>query len=147
MPCPRTVLLSACLDPEWTGRRRALIQAHVVNCPVCAAELQALRTMTADLRALPDPDRAPDFSQAWHPAPARRRRWAWFGRDILQAWLPTGAVAAASLAVGIGLANWSWPVANPAQPQVSMARLDVFGTAPPGGLCAAGLCGSPKERT
>ncbi|WP_368639872.1 zf-HC2 domain-containing protein [Castellaniella ginsengisoli] len=152
MPCPRTRLLCACLDPEWAGRRRALVEAHVARCPICEAELEALRSMTAGLRALPDPAGAPDVARSWRPAPAGRRpaRRRSF-TDILLAglgWLPAGAAVTASLAVGIGMADQTWPAAAPASPPASMARLDVFGPVPPGGLCAAGgLCGSAKERT
>jgi anti-sigma factor RsiW len=144
-------LLSACLDPEWTGRRRDLIQAHVAGCPVCAAELEALRSLTASLRELPDPVAAPDFSRSWRPVPTGRRGPARSIRDVLQSWLgwlPAGMAVTVSLVAGMGLANWSWPEASPAQPQAAMARLEVFSPVPPGGLCAAGgLCGFPKERT
>ena len=151
MPCPRTVLLSACLDPDWTGRRRDLIQAHVAGCPVCAAESQALLAMIVDLKALPDPVAVPDFSRSWQSASVGRRIAVRPFRDVLRAWLgwlPAAMAVTASLAVGIGLANWSWPAESPARPDVSMARLDAFSPVPPGGLCAAaGLCGTLEERT
>ncbi|GAA0236723.1 hypothetical protein GCM10009125_27040 [Castellaniella daejeonensis] len=151
MPCPRTVLLCASLDPEWTGRRRELIQAHVAACPVCAAELRAIRAMTAGLKALPDPGGSPDVSRAWHPAPAGRRKApASFGDAVRSwlGWLPAAMAVTASLAAGIGLADWSWPGGPPVRPEAPMARLDAFGPVPPGGLCAAaGLCGTPKENT
>jgi len=150
MPCPRTVLLSACLDPEWTGRGRALIQAHVAVCPVCAAELETLRAMTGALRTLPDPAEAPDLSHFRHPATAGRRVMVRPFREAMRAWLgwlPAGVAVTASLAAGIGLASWSWPAANPAPPQASLARFDAFGPVPPGGLCAARLCETLKEKT
>ncbi|MGX5659557.1 anti-sigma factor family protein [Castellaniella ginsengisoli] len=150
MPCPRTVLLSACLDPEWTGRGRALIQAHVAVCPVCAAELETLGAMTAALRALPDPAGAPDLSRAWQPAAAGRRVMVRPFREAMRAWLgwvPAGLAVTASLAAGIGLASWSWPAASPVPSLAAMARFDAFGPVPPGGLCAARLCETLKEKT
>lgn len=153
MPCPRTLLLSACLDPECAGRRRSLILAHVRSCPICAAELDALRSLSDDLRALPDPGGAPDASRGWQMPPAagqrrpsRDRSWwngsAWWMR------LPAGLAVAASLAAGVGLANWSLPMAGPGRSLAAAARLDTFDPVPPGGLCAAGgLCGITQERT
>ncbi|WP_298014616.1 hypothetical protein [uncultured Castellaniella sp.] len=153
MPCPRTLLLSACLDPECAGPRRSLILAHVRSCPICAAELDALRCLSDDLRALPDPEGAPEAFRAWRMRPdagrrdpSRRRSWRqgafWWMR------LPAGLAVAASLAAGVGLANWSLPAAGSARSVAAAARLDVFDAVPPGGLCAAGgLCGTPQERT
>ncbi|MGB6242955.1 MAG: zf-HC2 domain-containing protein [Castellaniella sp.] len=148
MPCPRTVLLSACLDPEWTGPRRQLITRHVQTCPLCAAELDVLRALSADLQALPSPVLEHDFSRPYTaPPPARHDLWSWIGRRWV-AWMPLGLTAAASLLVGVGLADVSWtPVASSRPAAVDM-RLSLFNPVPPGGLCAAAeLCGTPKERS
>jgi len=145
MPCPRTVLLSACLDPGWTGRRRALIVAHVRTCPVCAAELDALRSLSDGLRALPSPVLDVDLSR-WHrtvPLFAWLRKW----RDGW-AWVPASLAVTASLLAGISLGNLPATPAASAQPVEVAFRLDLFNPVPPGGLCvAAGLCGVPQERT
>ncbi len=153
MPCPHTLLLSASLDPECTDRRRSQILGHVRSCPICAAELAVLQCLSADLRALPDPGGASDLSGAWKAPPAvfsrGRSRWK-FWRDGSSWWtrLPAGLAVAASLAAGVGLADWSLPVAAPAQSLAVTARMDSFDPVPPGGLCAAaGLCGTTRGRT
>lgn len=149
MPCPRTVLLSACLDPEWTGPRRTLMTAHIRICPVCAAELEALRGLSAELHALPSPVLEQDFSREYATKPAVRRR-GWLSRvgQGWRAWAPLGLTATASLLAGVGLADLSWAPVVATQPVVADMRLDLFSPVPPGGLCAAAeLCGTSKEQS
>lgn len=146
MPCPRTVLLSACLDPGWSGRRRALIDAHVRTCPLCAVELDALRALSADLHALPSPVLAQDFSHRYTAPPSVRRRGWWRLGEHWGAWMPVGLTTAASLLVGVGLADLSWAPTVSSPPTIMAMRLDLFNPVPPGGLCAAAeLCRTPKE--
>lgn len=148
MPCPRTVLLSAFLDSEWTGPRRTLIAAHVRTCPICAAELSDLRALSSELQALPDPVLEQDFSRRYAARPSvRRSAWAWIAR-CWNTWMPVGLTAAASLLVGVGLADLSWEPVTPQRPVAVDLRLDLFNPVPPGGLCAAAeLCGTPKDRS
>lgn len=144
MPCPRTVLLSACLDPEWTGQRHALIMAHLRTCQICAAELDSLRCLSAGLRALPSPLLDKDLSCGraaprfvWHPG---WRGWL--------AWVPASVAVAASLLAGVGLGNLSGSPGVPAQSVSVAVRLDFFDPVPPGGLCiAADLCETMQEQS
>ncbi|WP_323018639.1 zf-HC2 domain-containing protein [Castellaniella sp.] len=147
MPCPRTALLSACLDPEWIGARRELMTAHVQRCPICAAELNVLRALSAELQALPSPALGQDFSRPYAAAPsARRRVWPSRAWQRWRTWMPLGVTAAASLMAGVGLADLSWTPVAPSRPVAVEMRLGLFSPVPPGGLCAAAeLCGTPKE--
>jgi anti-sigma factor RsiW len=45
--------LSALLDAELAGEEALLVQAHVAECPDCAAELDAVREARAAVRSLP----------------------------------------------------------------------------------------------
>ncbi|MER1967910.1 zf-HC2 domain-containing protein [Castellaniella sp. GW247-6E4] len=143
MPCPRTVLLSAYMDHACTERRRALIGAHVLACPVCAAELSALRQLCGELRGLQDPPLDLGIARQYRPQPAAPRLSAW---RLWLGWSPAGLAIAAALAAGLGLGALP-PAASPSGSVVWTASLRVFDPVPPGGLCAAGLCNPPKEQT
>lgn len=135
-PCPKTIALSARLDDELTPHERALLDAHVAGCPVCAAMLADLGRLSDHLRNLPEETLSYDLAEVLRarlegaPAPqaTRRRVPRRFG------WLPLGAGVAASLALGLALGLAATGGAGvAAAPQV--AAMSVFAPVAPGGLC------------
>lgn len=144
---PDLETLSAWLDGELDAAARQRVDAHLADCPRCAAELVALRELSAGFAAMRGETLGYDLAgviegrlaaapRAPSPASVARRqprRWL--------AWLPATVGAAASLALGIGLgsallggAGTDGKLAdNPPATLVSAMR--VFDPLPPGSVC------------
>jgi|SRR5580658_2760415 anti-sigma factor RsiW len=102
--CPdKELLLHAMVDGELDAGNALALEAHVATCADCAAELEAIREVKAQLKAAPLAYNAPQslldrldaaLTQAVAPPPARRglrvETWVLSG---------TGAAIAASLAL------------------------------------------------
>lgn len=143
--CPGAGTLSAHLDEQLDDRERAHVDGHLRNCRACGEAFATMRSLRAELRALPDPTLGVDLSGAIEgrlaalpsrqPTRASKHRG---GRFI--DWLPVGAAAAASLtlglAMGFGLTVGSGLTAGPGlvtAPRVS--AMAVFDPIAPGGVC------------
>lgn len=134
---PDPSALSAWLDGELTAGERQEMASHLAACPACAARLDELRALSADLKALPDDSLGFDLAaliagrlDAPQRRPARSAaaaRGGWFGR-----W-PAGVGAAASIALGIALGSALDAGSGASAPRV--AALSVFDAMPPGNLC------------
>lgn len=82
-------------------------EEHLAGCPLCVAELEALRELREELRSLPELDAPPTL---WAGIEARlpvggRARWpgAWPGRVAIQA-----VAAAAVFVLGLGLGRMAF---------------------------------------
>ena len=143
MNCPEHEALSAYLDNMLPQPERAELSAHMHDCPVCRAQLQALSELQAALRALPSP--ALGFSLADRlqlpprMAPARRRP-AWQFWPVGQGW-PGWTTGMGGIAVAAALAGGVWlggaMLAGGAMRAPAAGIATVFDPVPPGGLCAA----------
>jgi len=105
--------LSAYLDDEMLPADRVALEAHLGTCADCSSQLAALRSVSQELRALPQIEVGADFRRrvlreidgqrqelARPPAPRRvRPRWAW---PTLGALGTLGAAAAAFLTLARG---------------------------------------------
>ncbi|MDT3671999.1 MAG: zf-HC2 domain-containing protein [Aromatoleum sp.] len=145
--CPRHVALSALIDDALAPRERAEITAHVAVCPICAAELEDFRTLSAEFAALlPE---APDFdfgdvietrlnAQQAAAKGVRRPTFADRVRRLRERWASLLALPAASgavaLTLGLYLGSNLLPPPRPVAPRV--ATMAVFAPIPPGALCA-----------
>lgn len=144
MACPRTEDLCALSDHALSAREQAALLQHLRACLVCRQQLDAIRLLRQELRALPSPtlgfDLAPRLRDRVprHAPEPRRGRWS------LRGWMPTGLAAGAALVSGVWLGGiLSGAGATAAAPGPAMIR--VFDPVPPGGLCAATeLCRLPK---
>jgi len=113
---PRELVLLAAAELDGAARRR--IEAHVAECPRCAAELQALRQGLALAARLPAPEPSPEAIDRVRRAalgalarrrPARRPRIA-----ILRRYALTAAAALVAL-VGWSLVQ-QWFAPDPVPP-------------------------------
>jgi anti-sigma factor RsiW len=97
--------LDGALDQQ--GARR--IEAHVAHCRRCAAEAEAIRVLTGELRSVPAA-REPDWSGFWPGVvrgiqdaqqPERRRphSWTW----LRPRWAYGGGALAAALLITLGV--------------------------------------------
>lgn len=82
-------------------------EEHLAGCPLCEAELEALRELREELRSLPELDPPPTLwagIEARLPV-GRRARWpgAWPGRVAIQA-----VAAAAVFVLGLGLGRMAF---------------------------------------
>jgi len=101
-----------------TGRERSQVLSHVESCPRCAEDLEILsRTADTVLQAAPDMEPPLGFEvrlferMGVTDAPPRRRR-----RLRPSRWVPAVVgVAAAALALGVGLSVTSSPSTSPPQ--------------------------------
>ncbi len=145
--CPRRVALSALIDDALAPRERTEITAHVAVCPICAAELEDFRALSAEFAGLPP--EAPDFdlgeviearlnAQEAAAKGARRPRVADRLRGLREGWANWLALPAASgavaLTLGLYLGSNLLPPPRPVAPRV--ATMAVFAPIPPGALCA-----------
>jgi predicted anti-sigma-YlaC factor YlaD len=70
-------LLSALLDGELTDAERTTADAHLAECALCRAELDATATARGLVRALPPVEPPFSFFERLHRAERRRRPAAW----------------------------------------------------------------------
>lgn len=149
--CPRFDALSALIDDALTPAERADALAHVERCAACAAALADLRALGERFAALP-PERlgydlgaviearlAADAAakRTTRIAAARRAlrtRWRGWQRRLAEFAVP-GLAGAAALVVGLYLGANLLRAPEPDLPRVAM--MAVFGTMPPGTVCAA----------
>ena len=87
--------LSAYLDGEVSGARRAEIEAHVAGCAACRQRLAALQQIAAGVRALPRLQPAPQFVADVRRKLRGEQRRPWFDTWCRPVWLkvPLEAVA------------------------------------------------------
>ena len=96
------VLLSALADGELTGAEAARVEAHLLGCAPCRAELQSLRAMKSLLAAAPRRAMPPELVAAIESRLGRRATpWALLQRfaAVPRYWAPTAALAAAAVAM------------------------------------------------
>lgn len=92
--------LHSYIDDALSATMRRELEAHLAVCPGCAAELEALHSLSKALRALPREELPPGFSQSLHealsaePAPPQPTLWQ-------RGWVK-GMAAAACLLLVIG---------------------------------------------
>lgn len=147
--------LSAWLDGELDESARRRLETHLADCPACAAQLAALRDLSAAFGALRAD--APGFdlsglveerlaASARRSSPAARRTplAGLFGR---LAWLPAGLAAAASLALGIGMGSALPGDRADAEPPMLVSAMRVFDPMPPGSICIGSDACYTKEIT
>ena len=144
MTCPRTEDLSAYADQALPARRQAALRQHLLACPVCRQQLDALQALRRELHALPSPtlgfDLAAQLQDRLPRRAPRRRRTDW----SLAGWLPTGLATGAALVSGLWLGGLLLGT-GAAVPAASPAMARVFDPVPPGGLCAAAeICRLPR---
>jgi len=75
-------LLSAYLDGELDGPRKAEVEAHLAACPECAALLEAITIARDALASLPEVEPSPDLLRRLYEIPERKRRFR-LVRDFL----------------------------------------------------------------
>ncbi|WP_404302722.1 anti-sigma factor family protein [Alicycliphilus denitrificans] len=144
MTCPRTEDLSAYADQALPARRQAALRQHLLACPVCRQQLDALQALRQELHALPSPTLGFDLAAQLQDRLPRRaprpRRTGW----SLAGWLPTGLATGAALVSGLWLGGLLLGT-GAAVPAASPAMARVFDPVPPGGLCAAAeICRLPR---
>ena len=144
MTCPRTEDLSAYADQALPARRQAALRQHLLACPVCRQQLDALQALRRELHALPSPTLGFDLAAQLQDRLPRRaprpRRTGW----SLAGWLPTGLATGAALVSGLWLGGLLLGT-GAAVPAASPAMARVFDPVPPGGLCAAAeICRLPR---
>jgi hypothetical protein len=106
LECPQTKnLLSAYLDNALDATHTTLVERHLAQCPICAAELQALRSMLAALGSLQQVAAPTDFLDRVHTRLAQPSGLRRFLHALLFPWrvkLPlelAGAIATVLLVV------------------------------------------------
>lgn len=144
MTCPRTEDLSAYADQALPARRQAALRQHLLACPVCRQQLDALQALRRELHALPSPTLGFDLAAQLQDRLPRRaprpRRTGW----SLAGWLPAGLATGAALVSGLWLGGLLLGT-GAAVPAASPAMARVFDPVPPGGLCAAAeICRLPR---
>lgn len=144
MTCPRTEDLSTYADQALPARRQAALRQHLLACPVCRQQLDALQALRRELQALPSPTLGFDLAAQLQDRLPRRaprpRRTGW----SLAGWLPTGLATGAALVSGLWLGGLLLGT-GAAVPAASPAMARVFDPVPPGGLCAAAeICRLPR---
>ena len=149
MTCPRTEDLSAFADQALPARRQAALRRHLLACPVCRQQLDALQALRRQLHALPSPTLGFDLAAQLQDRLPRRaprpRRAGW----SLPGWMPTGLAAGAALVCGLwlgGLLLGTGAAIPPTFAAADPAMARVFDPVPPGGLCAATeICRLPRN--
>lgn len=93
--------LHSYIDDSLSATTRRELEAHLLTCQECAAELEALQSLSKAIRVLPQPELPPGFSQSLHerlsaePAPPRPAVWQ-------RGWVkPVAAAACLILVVGM----------------------------------------------
>lgn len=75
-------LLSAYLEGELDGPRKAEVEAHLASCPECALLLEAMRDARGALASLPEIEPSPDLLRRLYAIPERKKRFR-LVRDFL----------------------------------------------------------------
>ncbi len=68
-------MLSAYLEGELDGARRAEIETHLGACPECASLLEAMRDARDALASLPELEPSPDLLRRLYAIPERKRKF------------------------------------------------------------------------
>ena len=144
MTCPRTEDLSAFADQALPARRQAALRRHLLACPVCRQQLDALQALRRQLHALPSPTLGFDLAAQLQDRLPRRaprpRRAGW----SLPGWMPTGLAAGAALVCGLWLGGLLLGT-GASIPAASHAMARVIDPVPHVGLCAAAeICRLPR---
>ena len=94
--------LSLYLEGELSPQEREAVEKHLSGCSTCSAEVEGIRQMVSQLKALPKPPVPPGFRQSvWEKVDApvgleKFRRW------IMEPWyvkIPVGALATVTVAI------------------------------------------------
>ncbi|MBI3296795.1 MAG: zf-HC2 domain-containing protein [Elusimicrobia bacterium] len=121
MSCPSFETLSAYADREASPAETALLAAHAPACPACSRMLALIAAERRSLSALPVPSMPPDLTASLLALTARRPWWETLLSELRAGFAqPTGAVAAAALAV---VAVLVWGRREP--PPAAVAELEV----------------------
>lgn len=127
--------LSAYLDDELTAQARQRMATHLAGCPLCAARLAELQSLSARLRSLPHEALGFDLATVIEarlgavPRPAAPRR-----PHAALGWWPVALGAALSLTLGSLMGTALMGSAGAVHtPRVAAMR--VFDSVPPGNLC------------
>lgn len=75
-------MLSAYLDSELDGRRKADVEVHLAGCPECASLLEAMRDARDALASLPELEPSPDLLRRLYAIPERKTKFR-LVRDFL----------------------------------------------------------------
>jgi anti-sigma factor RsiW len=104
------MLLEQYFDGELSGRRATWVEDHLMDCPRCAAEMDALQqTRGLVQRAMREATTGIDFSQVWrgvqpHLNGSKPSLWERLGvaaREYLSVYKPVFASAAVAAAVAV----------------------------------------------
>lgn len=121
--------LSEYLDDELTPAERLEIERHLLDCPACRTELDGLRRVVSDARALEDEPPAHDLWPAVRailPASAPARR--------IHLSIPQALAAGVFLAIVSGLCVWLFVERQLDRTAGSGAAAAVRATPPAGGI-------------
>lgn len=130
---PDLPALSAYLDGELAPHARQRLHDHLAACPLCAARLDELRSLSARFKALPEEPLGFDLGGviegrlAALPRPRAVRRTHTFG-----GW-PVAIGAALSIGSGLILGSMLTSAGMALAPRTAIMR--VFEPMPPGSLC------------
>ncbi len=109
-------LLPPFLDEELPGRMREVVESHLASCPVCRAELEALRADMALLEQVRTPEVSPYLVIRVMAEVRQQKRTAQRGFARLAGSLAAALVVAVSIGAGVlfgsGIAGTITPVAE-----------------------------------
>ncbi|HEY5579758.1 MAG TPA: zf-HC2 domain-containing protein, partial [Rhodoferax sp.] len=135
----RTEAISALVDDELAEPVRAVLDAHVAGCAICAPVLAEFRQLRTTFAALPDVTPNVDFAflvdrriaAADLPKPkSKPQRWRWWQLA------PATLGGALSLSLGVYLGG-TLMLGSQATTQHAALQMTAFTAIPPGALCPA----------
>ena len=128
--CPVEEELSGFIDGELPPERAAAVQAHVAQCPRCAAEAASLREVASLNESLAAPAVSPqEWAAAWSAIAERTVRRArrtaarppWLRQGLRWALLAAGALVIGVLAGVLSRVDVNSPKSQAVRPESSIA--------------------------
>ena len=145
-PCGRSEDLVAYLYGESEAEERERLEAHLVACEKCAAEVEALRSVRRSLATWVPPEAELGFRVVSDPP---RREAPWWRRAALRPpWGLAAAAAGVVAAVALGAVDFRWEgdgvVIRMGRPSAGGSVAAVTPAAAPGVAEATGTAGAPN---
>lgn len=116
------ILVSACYDGEVSAEERALVEAHLAECPDCAETLAAYGRLGRTVRCLPRGEPSRELWQRVQGGLAKRRRWSLGWRLLPVAPVLALLVIAVTLIVALGPQFGLAPAQPAAQREAAMEK-------------------------